>query len=289
MTQSNKIPKIIHQTYHSRDLPKELSESVTQTKKMNPDWEYRFYDDVDIVRFLTDNFDVSVLDRYLSINPGYGAARADFFKYMLMFQVGGVYLDIKSFCTAPLDDVIKSDDEFVLANWRNGKGQAHESYGMHKALSSIPAGEFQQWHIICRPRHPFLRKVITDVSKNIDKYGPWRDGIGKAGVVRLTGPVAFTLAIDPIRHLHPHRLVGSEADLGLRYNASTKAKDAHSAHYHLFKDHYTTRLDGIVRGSGIHIINERIHRLYATARQVAILSIWHPWKRRRKAMRKASQ
>lgn len=284
---SRLIPKIIHQTYHSRQLPPDLASGVEKTRSLNKGWEYRFYDDDDIIRFLTDNFDVSVIDRFCAINPNYGAARADFFRYMLMYKVGGVYLDIKSFCDKPLDDCLKSDDEFILSNWRNAKGEVHEAYGLHKSLAGIDRGEYQQWHIICRPEHPFLRSVITKVSKSIDNYRPWIHGVGKPGVVRLTGPAAYTLAIEPIRHLHPHRLVESEVELGLRYNAWSNSPKSHSAHYRFFENHYTTRLDAVVALNGSSALMGRVHQAYAGIRQAAVQRFWRPWKERRRAKRRA--
>jgi len=39
------IPKIIHQTYKTSDIPEPLSDYRTKLLSLHPDWEYRFYDD----------------------------------------------------------------------------------------------------------------------------------------------------------------------------------------------------------------------------------------------------
>lgn len=65
----------------------------------------------------------------------------------------------------------------------------------------------------------FLRAVIAAVLANIAGYRSFRDGVGAKGVLAVTGPIAYTRAIHPIRDRHPHRLVAFEA-LGLRYRAA---------------------------------------------------------------------
>jgi mannosyltransferase OCH1-like enzyme len=282
LERSTKIPAIIHQTYRTRDLPEELTDNVEITRSLNPDWEHKLYDDGDIVDFIRNHYGSDMLSFYNRINTSYGAARADLFRYLLMFKVGGIYLDIKSMCNVPLNDVIAPDDEFILANWRNGKGESHEQHGMHKELTAFDRGEFQQWHIICRPGHPFLEAVITRVLRNIDAYRPWRDDIGKAGVLRLTGPIAYTLAIEPIRIQYPHRLVNNEGEIGLRYSAFP-----HFSHLRFFNNHYTTRLESIVRPLGMNSLLAYLYQTYRTVRQMAARLFWYPLQEKRKAMRKS--
>ncbi len=101
------IPKIIHQTFKTRNLPPELQENVDKLKAKNPGWEYRFYDDSDIIKFISTFYGYEILTYFERINPKYGAARADLFRYLLMYIYGGVYLDIKSTFTRPIDEVLQ--------------------------------------------------------------------------------------------------------------------------------------------------------------------------------------
>ena len=82
-----KIPKIIHQTFRTKELPKEIENTVDNLKKMNPDFEYRFYDDEDCYNFIKEHYDDETLSLYLSINPNYGSCRADFFRYLLIYKI----------------------------------------------------------------------------------------------------------------------------------------------------------------------------------------------------------
>lgn len=181
---TQKIPKIIHQTYKTKNLPQEIQEVVDKVKDMNPDYEYRFYDDNDCVNFIMQNYQDDSLEMYLRINPNYGSARADFFRYLLMYKVGGVYLDIKSVTTKPLNQSVTFNDEYVLTHWYPGTPWIDEL--------NYPLGEFQNWHIVCVPNHPFLKKTIELVKENIRNY----DGeTGKKSVLRNTGPFVYSKAI----------------------------------------------------------------------------------------------
>ena len=82
----------------------------------------------------------------------------------------------------------------------------------------VPFGEFQQWHVAAAPGHPFLKAVIERVLRNIQTYNRGLHGTGAYAVLRVTGPVAYTLAIEPLLARHPHRIVDSKRDLGLVYS-----------------------------------------------------------------------
>jgi mannosyltransferase OCH1-like enzyme len=236
------IPRIIHQTFYDRTLPERLQANVDRLRAMNPGWEYRFYDDADIAVFIKENYPPIVWEYYERIDPRYGAARADLFRYLLMYKVGGVYLDIKSSATRPLDSVLKPDDRFILSKWYTSNGD-YEHWGLVYDLRHLLGGEYQQWHIICAPGHPFLKEVLEVVLSNIDYYDPHLHQTGKRGVLRLTGPVPYTLAIERIITLHPHRVVDGRNELGLEYNVY----GSDTGHVSVFKGHYSLQTASIVR------------------------------------------
>jgi mannosyltransferase OCH1-like enzyme len=152
---------------------------------------------------------------------------------LLLYKYGGVYLDIKSSLAKPLDDILQPYDSYILCNWDNQKGGKHEGFGLHKEVSAIDGGELQQWHIISAPGSPFLRAVIDTVLTNIDLYRPWLHGVGKMGVLRVTGPIPYTLAISPLRSKYAHRYERNNEALGLIYSA------LNSEHKNIFKNHYS--------------------------------------------------
>lgn len=240
----DRVPRVIHQTYPTLDLPEDLAANVAQMQALNPGWQHELYDDAAIHRFIAAEYGEAVLATYDRLDPVYGAARADLFRYLLLYRHGGVYLDIKSAALEPLDRVLRDDDRYILSQWQQ-KGE-RAAWGDHAELAGVPGGEYQQWHIIAAPGHPFLRAVIQAVLANIEAYRPWRDGVAQGAVLRVTGPIAYTRAIYPIREAWPHRLVQGEASLGLRYSFV-----ADYAHHRLFRKHYTQVETPLVRRAGL--------------------------------------
>jgi mannosyltransferase OCH1-like enzyme len=255
------IPRVIHQTFYERKLSDRLQANVDHLRAMNPGWEYRFYDDHDIAEFIKAQYPRWVGKYFERIDPRYGAARADLFRYLLMYKVGGLYLDIKSTATRPLDSVLKPDDRFILSQWYLPNGQFEHSEGFIYDLRHIPGGEFQQWHILCAPGHPFMKAVIEAVLANIDAYDPYLHQTGKRGVLRVTGPIAYTLAIRRIMADHPHRDLDGRNEIGLEYNVFGEMN-----HVKVFKSHYSMQTAPIVRlgpfkrlMSGVYGVAQYLH------------------------------
>jgi hypothetical protein len=237
------IPAIIHQTYPTLDLPPSLRENVNHIRSTNWDFAYHLYDDKAIEHFLLNEYGSEVFARFNRITRDYGAAKADFFRYFLLYKLGGVYLDIKSSTILPLRDMLREDDSYIVSQWRNGPGEQYATWGLYKEVADIPGGEFQQWFIACAPGHPFLKAVIARVLNNIDAYSPWTHGVGKDGVLRTTGPLTYSRAILPLLHSQPHRRIADETELGLSYTIMK----AQYEHMTLFGSHYSDRHTPVIQ------------------------------------------
>lgn len=241
------IPKIVHQTFHEPlALPEVLRTTRLQLQRQNPHWEFRLYSDDDCFDFIRAHYATSVLAAYNAINPIYGAARADFFRYLLLYKMGGVYMDIKSSAVWSLDRVV-SDSAYLLSHWDNRVGEPHQGWGMH--FRDLPRGEFQQWHIACEPGHPFLKAVIEQVLHNIKHYTVEIFGVGGKGVLTTTGPIAYTMGVFRVMSQLQgnYRLVDTHHELGLCYSVYEVAgvSGGHQAHVSR-RVHYSQITDPVV-------------------------------------------
>lgn len=107
------IPKIIHQTW-VEPITKEKHPKISllQSSWKRKGWEYRFYDDNDIINFISQHFPIEVLDAYNTLIPG--AYKADLFRYCLLLIYGGVYADFDVLCEADLDIAIDDNVGFLV-------------------------------------------------------------------------------------------------------------------------------------------------------------------------------
>ncbi len=80
------IPKIIHQTWKNREVPRKWRPLVDRVQALNPDWEYRLWTDVDNDAFVKEEFPgFYPVFRDLSHN----IMRADVIRYLLLYRIGG--------------------------------------------------------------------------------------------------------------------------------------------------------------------------------------------------------
>ena len=103
------IPKRIHQIFLGKpadQLPDAMKENVQYICRINPDWEYHLWSEEDIDSFILGHYNKEILRYFRMISPDYRAAQADFLRYLIVYSLGGVYLDIKSSMERPLDEIL---------------------------------------------------------------------------------------------------------------------------------------------------------------------------------------
>lgn len=162
------IPKTIYQTYKNNKLPVLTRWHIMRMKKRNPSYCYQFYDDSMIDQFVNEAFAPEVFDLYKTINIG--AAKADFFRYAVLFKKGGVYLDIDSLFLKTLDEIILPTDSAII------------SLGSNKQ-------NYVQWALFYEAGHPFLKHTLDAIIENL------RENKYPYDVLRMTGPTVYTEAI----------------------------------------------------------------------------------------------
>jgi hypothetical protein len=228
----NQIPKFVRQVYIGKSLNSQISENISTFSELNRDWTFELYDEPAIYQFLDTHYPSEITRLFQKINPIYPAARADLFRYLLIYAVGGVYLDLKSRFNWPISKALNGNERFILSQWRNGPQDFHAGIGLHPDLESIPGGEFQQWHVISVAGHPFLRAVIAQVLANVEMYSPWRLNVGGIGVLRTTGPITYTRAIAPLLQRGiPYTRIANEAERGLEFSYYDPKGLFHGRHY----------------------------------------------------------
>jgi len=212
------IPRFIHQTAPSFEaMPSEFQDNIARIRAANPAWEYKFYDDSAMRQYLRAHLERADWRICEAVAPGYGVVLADLFRYLLVLNEGGVYLDVKAGISRPLDRIVRDDDVCLLSQWRNRVGERYQGWGILLELSEIPGGEFQQWHVIAAPGHPFLERAVETCLRNMRDYTVRHFGTGKRAVVRVSGPICYTRAISPLLSRYRHRFVDIEAE-GIHYS-----------------------------------------------------------------------
>lgn len=228
---SEPVPRLLH--YICNDLATldpAITANIERTAQMNPGWSLRLWDEAARFDFISEHYGWDVLKVYLMIGGEYGAAKADFFRYLLIYKLGGVYLDLKSTTSRPLDEMIRADDAYLISQWNMSGSGLHKGWGIGASIAYVQGGEYQQWFLIARPGHPYLRRVIQLVMTKILTYRPEVHGAGAVTTFNITGPHAYTQAIYPIRNAHPHRVFDAESE-GLVYSVIEDHRSRSGSNY----------------------------------------------------------
>jgi len=144
------IPKRIIQTGRNRDLPLLHRAAVTNIRLLNPDFEYRFFDDDDVVRFFDTEFPEyrRVFDSFR-----FPIQRFDFFRYLAVYRHGGFYLDLDVLLAADMSSLADHGCVFPFEDL-NINGFLRRRYLMDWTIGNYAFG--------ARPGHPFLWEVIQN-------------------------------------------------------------------------------------------------------------------------------
>ena len=132
------VPKIIWQTWHSLPLPPGMERAVRALKAAHPDFTYMLMDETMCYDYIYARFPHDVALAFQTLRPG--AYKADLWRLCVLYNDGGVYLDIKYKCVPPfsfhalLDKAQFVRDRVVLSS----RGMKH---GIYNALMVCPPGD----------------------------------------------------------------------------------------------------------------------------------------------------
>ena len=205
---------------------------INVTNKYMPEWKQIIYNHDDRLKFINDEFgkDSKIAKAYTLINPIYSAAQADLFRYLIIYKYGGIYLDFKSCIIKKLPDIPKNKDLWI-SNWDTKfKPQKH----------LFTNGEYQQWYIYGRKNAPILADIINYIVTiiiNLHNYpnnelhaiSP-NETVSKASILAITGPIAFTIAINKSIYNNTCHYCNSINDY-IKYNCNYNPNIINNGHY----------------------------------------------------------
>jgi len=157
------IPRIIHQTWKSADIPSVYQEYVDSVRSINPTYNYKLWTDIENREFIASYYPwfLEKFDAYR-----HNIERADAVRYFLLYKFGGVYIDLDMECMRPIDELL-TNGEVIL---------------------SVEAGPLITQKIVSNafmaaaPGHPFFLDIINTLASNK------RPDITFQDVFEITGP-----------------------------------------------------------------------------------------------------
>ena len=203
---SKKVPNTVYQTWKYARLPPFHARGVARFRRLNPDFSFRLFDDAEMAAFMGAQYSSHPIRKVFD-QIRIPAAKADIWRYCVLYREGGIYCDIDSALSVPFHDLLK-DDPSELLSFENNSWTAQLDVGSYadpavfqtaipgsaRSLLDHPDNVVLNWLLCFEKGHPLLREVIDLIVQNFDFYkGKSFASMWKA-VIHCTGPLALTQA-----------------------------------------------------------------------------------------------
>src|SRR5579884_1272445 len=164
---AERIPRRIIQTGKSRDLPLLARAAAMNLRLLNPDFEYLFFDDVQVEEFIDTEF-----PQYRPIVDSFPVRiqRYDLFRYLAVYRFGGFYFDTDVLLASPLEDLLECGCVFPFEHLGIHTFLAKE-YGMDWEVGNYAFG--------AAAGHPFLKEIINNCVR-AQQHPEWADTMLKS-------------------------------------------------------------------------------------------------------------
>jgi mannosyltransferase OCH1-like enzyme len=132
------IPKIVFQ--YTNEPTRQYS--IDMIQELSPNWEYKNYNEEEVLRFLEENPCVSfpeITEKYKTMPKE--MYKKELFKYYFLYVKGGFYIDIHAMIEQNIDSIVKE-------------------YGFVSVLSYLDSSIFQGV-IGCSPKNPIIMGILS--------------------------------------------------------------------------------------------------------------------------------
>ncbi|KIX07109.1 uncharacterized protein Z518_05086 [Rhinocladiella mackenziei CBS 650.93] len=165
------IPKLIHQSWSSTELPAKFERWSTTCRQQHPDWEWVLWTDEDNDLLVKTHFPW-LLKTYQSL-PSV-IYRVDLVRNLYLYMFGGVYADLDVECLRPSDEMFTKFNVSTISHAKpRHQSQPHMQKSGRKAFfgrmgvdtgssNSIP----NAW-MASTPGHPFFLVVLESVMRSL--------------------------------------------------------------------------------------------------------------------------
>jgi len=182
-----KIPKKIIQVFiqfpNSKQRYIDYDKYTTTIKKTNPSFEYLYFDDNKIELFFRKYYP-EYYETYKKL-PVF-VQKVDFFRYIAIYHYGGFYFDLDIKMLKPIDEpLLEHNCIFPVDEYITYSFNIFDRYKpFFEKNNNFLLG---QYAFAAIPKHPFIKKLIDDIHRNIDSYIKNKDNT-ELYVYRTTGP-----------------------------------------------------------------------------------------------------
>ena len=187
------IPKIIHFIFVQgvNEIHDIFLSNIDLVRKQNPNYEIKLWDKSIFLNYLDEIGDTETKNYFNRLNPNIYAMLTDYMRYVIIYNMGGTYLDLKSRPRKPLDQIIKPNDNIIFVYTENKENNYREYWiGV----------------LISKPKELLYKLIINHVNNNIDNYDKNNIKLyrNKKNILNFSGPHTIIKVIDKFNLENPN-------------------------------------------------------------------------------------
>jgi mannosyltransferase OCH1-like enzyme len=202
-----KIPRLLHQTWRTHELPTAIGDCVASVRSANPSWEYRFTTDDDFESLIQRQKILSW--RQFQRLPT-GIQKADALRLACLFVDGGVYADVDMECFKSLDTLIEDATRLGYIN-ESTEVVLTVDHPVHQDLIYSGRTMYMNNFLIAAPGAKLIEKALSSISLicqcsrviPLDAIHTTGPGLLTAIIERYGGPEKLNVAVLPAPWIHP--------------------------------------------------------------------------------------
>lgn len=161
------MPRMIHQTWKTGSSPPAETIRWRQgCKEVNRDYEFRMYDDDDLLAF-TVKYYPEYLPLFRSLH---GVYMADMARILVTYHYGGIYMDLDFYCQRPfhcLDSLISNLAKQIAPEQKDILAVSLEPR-VHATIFRNKERVVIQDFYMATPKHPFFKWFLDDRKSKFD-------------------------------------------------------------------------------------------------------------------------
>lgn len=188
------IPKIIHQIWFQGEqfIPQHLVTYQNSWKENNQNYQYMFWDE-NYINDLIREINVDWITETYNFFP-LMIQKIDFAKYVILYYIGGIYIDMDMKCLKPIDSLMELPNikikKLVVSNL---------TFDFVQRVIFLITGNFNVKNLVnngvimCEPKHEIILDTMKYGYKNKDNF--FKNISNFLYIFYSTGPLALSNAL----------------------------------------------------------------------------------------------
>lgn len=188
-SKGQRIPNVVYQTWLGDAFGRSHRRAMKAFRDLNQDYAFEFFDEARIEQYMAEQWADHPIYQVFR-KACFGPLRTDIWRYCLIFERGGVYVDVSKSIDVPLRTLI-GDESTCMVSW--------EDKYFPPPASPAAVGRLQHpdrilinWAVIAAPAHPLLRRAIEGIAADYPRFAGQVVENPKLSILDFTGPHHLT-------------------------------------------------------------------------------------------------